>query len=147
MLYELCSNSFPQETPPSSALPTLTCLRSPYFPAKLCLRLSPAYFCMLALLNLLELEMVPASWLFPQFVQYTSQGIQRKAVYPDIQKSVFREHEIIGLISCFITDCKAAQSCYSYRRCMLYKISKNITQVSLKSLKDGEFVTSSGGLF
>lgn len=82
----------------------------------------------------------------PQFVQCTSQGIKKKpTVYPDTVKE--REHEIISLILHFTTNCKAAQSCYSYRKCMLSKISKNITQAPLKSTKDKEFATSSGGLF
>lgn len=62
------------------------------------------------------------TWVFfSQFIQYSSQGIQRSRVYPDTKRDfkVLREHEIISLIPCFITGCKAAQSCYSYRKYML----------------------------
>lgn len=60
-------------------------------------------------------------FFFSQFIQHTSQGIQRRAVYPDTKRDfkVLREHEIISLIPCFITDCKAAHSCYLYRNYML----------------------------
>lgn len=96
-------------TAPSSAFLTLTRLRSLYFPAKPCLRLHlhvsvcwPSWTSLNWKLSQIHLG------FFSQFIQYTSQGIQRRAVYPDTKRDfkVLREHEIISLIPCFITDCK-----------------------------------------
>lgn len=101
-------------TPPSYTFPTLTHLGSPYFPAKLLLRLSLGYFCMLALLNFFELETVPDSWLLsPSLLNVPGKEHKKPCVprYYERDFKVLKEHQIISLIPCFITNCKAPQSC------------------------------------
>lgn len=78
-------------TAPSSAFLTLIHLRSPYFPAKLCLRLSPAYFCVLTFLNLPELETLPDSHgFFPPSLFNIPAKEYKEEVYTQIQKEILR---------------------------------------------------------
>lgn len=67
-----------------------TC-KIPYFPAKLCLRLSSAHFCVLTFPNLSELETVPDSLgVFPLSLFNIPAKEYKEGLYTQIQKEILR---------------------------------------------------------